>query len=334
MFERFKPRRPERVAVLAYDGVVLGDLATPCEIFGRARLTSGASAYTLRVCSARRRVSTGHLTLSTPWPLSALAWADTIIVPGAESPLDPIAEGVPGALRQAIARGKRVASICTGAFVLARTGALDGLRVTTHWRLADELQRRHPSLRVDPNVLYIDNGQLLTSAGAAAGLDLCLHIVRRDFGEVVAARTARDAVMPLERSGGQAQFIDHVPPVHDGSSLAPLLGWLERHLDQPLSLEIIARRVALSTRSLSRHFRHQVGTTPAAWVAQARVRRARALLESSVTSIERVASLVGFESATVLRQHFARVVGTTPTAYRLAFARRSRPGKQPGPVSR
>ncbi len=319
MFERFAPGRSRRVAVLAFDGVVLGDLATPCEIFGRARLPSGAPAYAVRVCSARPRVHTALAQLVLPWRLTSLDWADTIVVPGHDDPL----KGVPAvevrALQRAIGRGARVASICTGAFVLAQCGALDGLKATTHWRVAGELQRRYPAIDVDPDVLYVDHGRLLTSAGAAAGLDLCLHLVRRDLGAVAAAAAARDAVMPLERAGGQAQFIAHAAPEPDGSSMDPLLAWLERHLGERLTLAAMAKRAALSTRSLSRHFRRQVGMTPAAWVARARVRRAQALLESSRQPIERIADQVGFASATVLRQHFARVVGTTPTAYRRAF---------------
>jgi len=320
---RIKPKH--RVAVVAYDGVVLGDLATPLEIFGRALSRSGAPAYEVRVCSARRSVRAGHVTLSTKHRLSALAWADTIIVPGMEKPSAGVGAAELRALRRAIDRGARVASICTGAFVLAQTGALDGLRVTTHWRAAQALAESFPKLEVDPDVLYVDHGRLLTSAGAAAGLDLCLHLVRRDLGAAQAANAAREAVMPLERTGGQAQFIVHAAPAAEATGMGPLLQWMERHLEQPLTLRVIAKRAALSTRSLSRHFHAQVGMTPAAWVAGARVRKAQVMLESSARSIEQVADAVGFGSTTVLRQHFGRIVGTSPTAYRRAFSR-ARPG--------
>jgi transcriptional regulator GlxA family with amidase domain len=305
--------------VVAFDGVVLGDLATPCEIFARAQRPDGEPAYELRVCSAARRVRSEHVALDVPWRLASLRRADTVIVPG----VDRLDRALPApllrALRQAAERGARVASICSGAFVLAATGVLDGLRATTHWRSAAELARRHPRIEVDPDVLYVDNGPLLTSAGAAAGLDLCLHLVRCDLGAEAAAAVARAAVMPLERAGGQAQFIVPPPPSSDGSEIAPLLAWLERNLRADLSLRAIARHAATSTRSLSRRFRAQVGATPAAWIARARVRRAQRLLESTALSIERVASEAGFQSATVLREHFGRVVGTSPQAYRRAF---------------
>ena len=212
-----------------------------------------------------------------------------------------------------------MASICSGAFLLAATGALAGKRATTHWLIAQELGRRHPDVQVDPDVLYVDNGNILTSAGAAAAFDLCLHLVRRDLGAEAAAQVARVAVMPLERAGGQAQFIAPAPPAPDGSSTGPLLEWMERNLRRDLSLPVIARRAATSTRTLSRRFRQQVGTTPALWVSQARVRRAQRLLETTDLSIERIAAEVGFGSATVLREHFGEIVGTNPLGYRRSF---------------
>jgi transcriptional regulator GlxA family with amidase domain len=227
------------------------------------------------------------------------------------------------AIRTAIIRGARVASICSGAFVLAATGALDGLRATTHWQAATELQRRFPAVQVDPDVLYVDNGTILTSAGAAAGFDLCLYLVRRDLGAEAAAAVARATVMPLERSGGQAQFIVHEPPTNDGTSIGRLMDWVEEHLCSDLSLPVLASRAAMSIRTLSRNFRAQVGTTPAEWVAQARVRRAQRLLETTQLDVEQVAAKSGFGSASVLRQHFAAIVGTSPLAYRRAFSRPS-----------
>jgi len=185
------------------------------------------------------------------------------------------------AIRRAVDRRARVASICTGAFVLAATGALEGLRATTHWRGAAELARRYPTIDVDADVLYVDNGHVLTSAGAAAGFDLCLHLVRRDLGAETAAEVARAAVMPLERAGGQAQFIVHETPVDNHTSMGQLLTWMERNLRSSLSLPVIARHAAMSTRTLSRHFRAQIGTTPADWIARARIRRAQRLLETT-----------------------------------------------------
>ena len=321
--ERRRPSKPHLVAVLAFDGVVLADLSTPCEVLARARTPGGAPPYELRVCSERPKVVAEHVSLQVPWRLSLLARADTIIVPGIDELDRPIPDGVTRAIRAAIRRGARVASICTGAFVLASTGALDGLRATTHWLVAPELARRHPRITVDANVLYIDNGHILTSAGAAAGLDLCLYLVRRDLGAETAARTARAVVMPLERAGGQAQFIAYEPPSETGTPIGRLTEWIERNLTVDLSLTVLARRAAMSTRTLCRRFHEQVGETPAAWIARARVGRAQRLLETTDRSVEEVATAVGLQSSTVLRDHFARVLGTTPGAYRQSFARGS-----------
>jgi transcriptional regulator GlxA family with amidase domain len=305
--------------VVAFDGVVLGDLATPCEVFGRVRSSEGHALYEVRICSVTAEVLSEHVTLKVPWRLSSLSRADTVVVPG----IDDIGRSVPRevlrAIRRAVHRGARVASICSGAFVLAATGALDGKRATTHWLIAGELRRRHPDIDVDPDVLYVDNGNVLTSAGAAAGLDLCLHLVRRDLGAEAAAAVARAAVMPLERAGGQAQFIVHETPVADGTSMGSLLEWLAQNLRRDLSLPVIARRAGMSTRTLSRRFREQIGTTPALWVAGARVRRAQHLLETTDVAIERIAGEVGFLSSAVLRERFREFVGTSPQSYRQSF---------------
>jgi transcriptional regulator GlxA family with amidase domain len=325
MIAGFAPRRRapraarHLVAVLAFDGVVLGDLSAPCEIFGRVRDRRGRAPYEVRVCSITPAVTSQHVVLRAPWRLSTLSRAHTVIVPGIDDLDRAIPKGVTHALRRAVDRGARVASICSGAFILAATGALDGLRATTHWASASELARRHPSIAVDASVLYVDNGDVLTSAGAAAGLDLCIHLVRRDLGADAAARVARAAVMPLERAGGQAQFIAHEAPASDGISMGPLLAWLEHNLHKDLTLPVIARHAATSTRTLSRRFREQVGTTPALWVTRARVRRAQSLLETTGLSVERVAAEAGFGSAAVLREHFRQVVGTSPLAYRRSF---------------
>ena len=316
--------KPHRVAVLAFDGVVLGDLATPCEVFGLARNADGWSPYEVRVCSVRPRIRSQHVTLDVPWRLSSLQRASTVIVPGIDDLDRPIPDAIVRAIRGAVGRGARVASICTGAFLLGAAGVLDGLRATTHWRGAPELARRYPRVAVDPGVLYVDNGTVLTSAGAAAGFDLCLYLVRRDLGAETAAHVARAAVMPLERAGGQAQFIVHTPPTVDQVSLTTLTAWIQQNLSRDLSLSAIARRAAMSTRTLSRRFREQMGTTPAAWISHARVRRAQHLLETTDLAIERLAAECGFGSASVLREHFGRIVGTTPLAYRRAFSPRAR----------
>jgi transcriptional regulator GlxA family with amidase domain len=307
------------VAIVVFDGVVPFDLATPCEVFGRARLGDGRAAYRVRVCSAGAEVDAGAFRLRSRWGLGALRSADTVIVPGVNDLARPIAPAVVRALRAAAARGARLASICSGAFVLAATGLLDGRRATTHWLAADELQRRHPAIEVDPDVLYVDGGCVLTSAGAAAGLDLCLHMVRCDHGAAVAADAARLSVMPLERAGGQAQFIVHAPAVPDGASLEPVQRWLTAELHRPLTLAAIARRAAMSPRTLHRRFREQTGTTPLQWLLRARVRRAQQLLETTAQPVEQIAARAGFGSAGALRERFVRVVGTSPQAYRRAF---------------
>jgi transcriptional regulator GlxA family with amidase domain len=296
MFTGFQPprggagRQRHVVAVVAFDGVVLGDISTPCEIFGRVRDRAGRTLYDVRICSCAPEVKSEHVTLKVRWRLSSLRRADTVIVPGIAELDQSIPDEVLGAIRRAVDRGARVASICSGAFVLAATGALDGLRATTHWRGAGELARRFPNVAVDPNVLYVDNGNVLTSAGAAAGLDLCLHLVRRDLGAEMAAEVARAAVMPLERAGGQAQFIVYEPPESDHTSIGQLLTWIEQNLRRDLSLPVIARRAAMSTRTLSRRFREQVGATPAQWITRARVRRARRLLDATKHAVETVAA--------------------------------------------
>jgi transcriptional regulator GlxA family with amidase domain len=324
LFAGFTPKRltaagPRLVAVVAFDGVVLGDLATPCEVFGRVRSTDGRAFYDVRVCSAGSEVVSEHVALKVPWRLSSLGRAHTVIVPGIDDIDRPIPEGVLRAIRRAVDRGARVASICSGAFVLAASGALGGRRATTHWLVARELKRRHPDIDVDADVLYVDNGNILTSAGAAAGLDLCLHLVRRDLGAEAAAQVARAAVMPLERAGGQAQFIVHETPAGDGTSMGPLLEWLAQNLGRDLPLPVIARRAGMSTRTLSRRFREQVGTTPALWVTGARVRAAQRLLETTALAVERIAAELGFGSSAAFRERFSTIVGTSPQAYRRSF---------------
>src|SRR5262249_16551417 len=308
-------------AVVAFDGVVLGDLSTPCEIFGWARGSDGRSLYEVRVCSVRPEVTSQHVTLRVPWRLSSLRQVDTVIVPGLADLNQPIPKALLDAIRSAADRGARLASICSGAFVLAATGLLNGLRATTHWLAASELARRHPAVDVDAEVLYVDNGRILTSAGAAAGLDLCLHLVRRDFGAKMASEVARTAVMPLAPPRGPAPFIMHKPPTSDHRSIGQLLTWIEQNPSADLSLPAMARRAAMSIRTLSRHFRAQVGTSPAIWISRARIRRAQSLLETTQLAVERVASECGFGSAAVLRENFAEIVGTTPLAYRRAFSR-------------
>ncbi|MGW4562361.1 GlxA family transcriptional regulator [Streptomyces sp. NPDC004561] len=308
------------VAVLALDGVIPFDLSAPIDTFGWARLPDGRVPYRVRVCSVREEVSAGAFIVRAPHGLDALAEADTIILPGVAEPPEVLPPGVAEALRAAAANGTRIASICVGAFLFAATGLLDGLRATTHWVAAPRLAERHPAVTVDPNVLYVDNGRFLTSAGAAAAMDMCLHMIRKDFGSAVAAHAARMSVMPLEREGGQAQFIVHdLPPAPAGATLEPLLQWLEDSCERDLTLDEIAAKAGMSTRTLNRRFREQTGTTPLQWVHRARVRRAQYLLETTPYSVDRIAAQAGFGSPTAFRERFRRVVGTGPQAYRKAF---------------
>ncbi|MDO3682687.1 GlxA family transcriptional regulator [Micromonospora sp. C28ISP2-4] len=307
------------VAVLALDTVVPFDLATPIEVFDRTRLPGGRPGYRVVVCAERPTVTTGVFDIAVPWRLDVLADADTVIVPGVTDPGAAAPAPVLDALRAAEARGTRIASICGGAFTLAAAGLLDGRRATTHWVAAAQLAARYPRVQVDPNVLYVDNGQILTSAGAAAGLDLCLHLVRTDHGAAVAADAARLSVMPLERAGGQAQFIAHEPPAPDGTTLEPLLTWMRQNAGRDLALADIARHAGMSVRTLNRRFRDQVGTTPLRWLHRVRVHQAQHLLETTAHPVDRVATQVGFGSVTAFRDRFRRITGTSPQAYRRSF---------------
>ena len=307
------------VAVLALPGVVAFDLATPLEVFARTRLPGDEPAYDVRVCAPSSEVDAGAFVIKAPWGLDALDTADMIILPGVAEP-GPVPAEVVERLRAAAARGTRIASICAGAFVLAATGLLDGRRATTHWLGARLLAERHPEIEVDPDVLYVDNGQLLTSAGAAAGLDLCLHLIRRDHGSAVAADAARLSVMPLEREGGQAQFIvAEQPPAPRGSTMEPLLRWLDESAGRELTMAEIAAHAGMSTRTLNRRFREQTGTTPLQWLHRSRIRHAQHLLETTTDGVDRIGTRVGFGSPTAFRDRFKRIVGTSPHAYRHAF---------------
>jgi transcriptional regulator GlxA family with amidase domain len=309
------------VAVLALPHVIPFDLGTPLEVFTRTRLPDGRPGYRIRVCAPEPEIDAGTFVVRAPFGLAGLAGADTIIVPGTSIPAVAVSDEVRDALRRAAAEGTRIASICSGTFVLAATGLLDGLRATTHWVAADALAAAFPAVDVDPDVLYVDNGQILTSAGAAAGLDLCLHLIRRDYGSAVAADAARLSVMPLEREGGQAQFIvhDHTP-APSGTALEPLLDWLRANLGTPLALEDIAAHAGMSTRTLIRRFREQTGTTPLQWLHRARIRQAQHLLESTEHSVERIGAQVGFASPTAFRDRFKQTTGVSPRSYRRSFS--------------
>lgn len=309
-----------RVAILAFDGVVATDLTIPADTFAQVELADGRSGYGVKICGVRRLVESTVGRLEVREGLSALRLADTIVIPGVDRAERVIDVRILRAVRQAARRGARIASVCSGALVLARTGLLDGKRATTHWAAAELLAELHPAIEVDPAVLYVDGGSILTSAGGMASLDLCLHMIRRDYGAAVAAAAARRAVMPLERSGGQAQFILQKPPNSgEGDSLARLLEWMQKSLDSDLTVEALARRAGMSPRSFARHFKEQVGTTPARWVSTARVRQAQVLLESTDLSVEKVGDAVGFGSSAAFRARFQELTGVSPLAHRRTF---------------
>lgn len=320
------PTRAHRVVALALDGVIFLDLAAPTHLFGHC----GAPYYTFTLAGVRPgavRSSTGIDVVASAG-IEALWDADTIVVPGMDADTDAAGFATAAeAVARAHGTGARVMSICTGAFVLAEAGVLDGRRATTHWDSTERLARRYPNVSVDPSVLYVDETSVLTSAGVAAGLDLCLHVIRRDHGAAVAARIARRTVVAPHRDGGQAQFVAR--PIADearangaSTSLEATRAWALDRLDGPLDVRTLARQACMSPRSFARRFRQETGTTPAQWVLDQRTRVAQSLLETTDLPIEHVAQRTGFGSATTLRTHFGRRLATTPTAYRRAFRQR------------
>jgi transcriptional regulator GlxA family with amidase domain len=310
-----------RVVTLVGPTVAMFELSVACEVFGLDRSELVDPWYRHRVAAAvpGPHVSPEGLHLETPYGLDELERADTVVIPARLFPGDPPAEVV-FALRAAHARGARMLSMCTGAFVLAAAGLLDGRRATTHWMWAGELAERHPQVQVDPKVLYVDGGDgIMTSAGTAAGVDLMLHVVRLDHGAEVANAVARRMVVPPHRDGGQAQFVDLPVPEAGADELSDVLGWMIEHVDQDLSVERLARRARTSPRTFARRFRAATGTTPHQWLVRQRVLLAQQLLETTDEPVEWVAQRCGFGSAAALRQHFTRAVSASPVAYRRTF---------------
>ncbi|MFE0450145.1 helix-turn-helix domain-containing protein [Streptomyces sp. NPDC058914] len=313
------------VALAVTDGMLQFELALACEVFGADMTGVAEPWYRFSVCGPSA-VRVGRFRLAPDHGLDRLPHADTVIVPGwADVDQDPPAELIE-AVRAAHEAGARVASLCTGAFVLAAAGLLDGRRATTHWAHAKELAERHPRVTVDPDVLYVDNGSVLTSAGKAAAMDLCLHLVRLDHGSSVANTLARRLVVPPHRDGGQAQFVTAPVPAPDNHPLAELFPWVIRRLDQPLTVEDLARQAGMSSRNLGRHFRSVTGTTPLQWLLTQRIRHAQELLETTDDTVDSIAAATGMGTATTLRRHFQRTVGVPPDTYRRTFRSRTRPG--------
>ncbi len=308
------------MVVVAFDRLNIFEFGIACEVFGLPR-PEVRPWYSFAICAAEPgplRMLSG-LQLDVPRGLRAIDAAGTVIVPGWRDIHERPPEALLRSVRRAAERGARVVSLCSGAFVLAAAGLLDGLRATTHWRYVRELANQYPTIDVDPNVLYVDEGQILTAAGSAAGIDLCLHLVRRDFGAEVANSVARRLVTPPHREGGQAQFIDRPVQQTDENGMAELLEWLGRHLERTHTIAELADRMHMSQRTFARRFREQTGTTPGRWIAQERVRQAQYLLENTDIGVDQLAMQCGFGSAQLLRFHFQRLTNTTPTAYRQSF---------------
>ncbi|MYV57657.1 helix-turn-helix domain-containing protein [Streptomyces sp. SID3212] len=317
----------EDIDVLSWD---LYELSIPCTVFGKPQPDLADTWYDLRLCGSGQRSEDGvpagtGIALRTPYGLADLVGADTVIVPSV--PDSCVEEGRPlpraliAALRDARDAGARMVSLCTGAFALAEAGLLDGRRATAHWMHTAQLAARYPKVRVDDSVLYVDDGDVLTSAGLSAGLDLCLHLVRRDLGAHVANQLARRMVVPAHRTGGQAQFIDLSVPPSDDKGLGPVLDWARARLDQPLTVEDLARRAAMSRRTFYRRLQAATGTTPLQWLLDQRLARAQGLLESTDLPIEKVGELSGLGTANNLRHHFLKQIGVSPRDYRRAFPR-------------
>ncbi|HLQ32756.1 MAG TPA: helix-turn-helix domain-containing protein [Chloroflexota bacterium] len=314
------------VAALAFEQVAPFELAVACEVFGVDRSDMDLPNYDFFVCAMDQpplQVKGNLFTINTPYRVEDLERAGTIVVP-ATSPVvhQRPAEHVLEALRSAHDRGARILSVCSGAFVLAAAGLLDGRRATTHWMYAAELARQYPKVKVDPKVLYVGEDNIYTSAGTAAGIDLCLHIVRLDYGAEVANMFARRMVVPPHRDGGQAQYVDlPVPATPEDHDLSATLSWMRHSLEQELTVPELARRAHMSPRTFARRFVAATGTTPHKWLLSQRILRAQQLLESTDLPVELVAERSGLGSAATLRQHFQRQLDTSPQAYRRTFKR-------------
>ena len=314
------------VVTIAYDQLCVFEFGIATEIFALPRPEMGPHWYRFAVAGVDQGEmrASGGLRFAVDGGLELLADAGTIVIPGWRGIDAPVPQNLIDALRAAHARGARILSFCSGVFVLAAAGLLDGKSATTHWRYTDALTARYPRISVSPDVLYVDAGTVLTSAGTAAGLDLCLHLIRRDFGPDAANLVARRLVVPAHRDGGQAQFIRQVVPrAHESSRLGPLLDHMRENLGADHTVAALARRAGMSGRTFLRRFESATGITPARWLLAQRLGKARDLLEATNASIEEIAALSGFGTTGTLRHHFRLHLATTPAAYREAFGRRA-----------
>ena len=311
---------PRTVIILAYDGLCTFEYGCAVEVFALPRPEFGDRWYRCAIAAVEPGPlrGTGGVVVQADGGLELLDTADTIVIPGWRGPSGAIPPGLLDALQRAHARGTRLVSICAGAFVLAEAGLLTGRRATTHWHFTDRLAA-YPSVEVAADVLYVDAGSILTSAGSAAGLDLCLHVVRTDFGAQIANRVARRMVVHAHRDGGQAQFVQRPVPKRAGTKLGLLFDRVRESLGEIWTVERMASEAGLSLRSLHRHVRAATGHAPGTWLIAERLAEARTMLEETTHSVDEIARLVGFGSAPVLRSHFRERVGVTPTAYRRSF---------------
>ncbi|ROS78493.1 GlxA family transcriptional regulator [Cellulomonas sp. PhB143] len=311
------------VAAVVLPRVAPFELGLVCEVFGIDRSDTGGPTFDLRLCGPETGPVPTKMgfAVTVDHGLEATRDVDLVVVV-AYVPAGPLPPAVLDAVRAAHERGAWVLAVCSGAYLLGEAGLLDGRACTTHWMYAADLQRRFPASRVDPDVLYVEADGVITSAGTAAGIDACLHLVRRELGATAAAAIARRMVVPPHRDGGQAQYVESPLPVAC-ETLAPVLAWIVEHLDADLGVPALARRALTSERTFARRFRAETGTTPAAWVARQRLARAQAMLEAGDASVEEIAGVCGFGSAPALRHHFQRTLGTSPTAYRRSFGRTS-----------
>jgi AraC family transcriptional regulator, transcriptional activator FtrA len=313
-----------KVVALAYDQLCTFEFGCTVELFGLPRPELSVPWYDFAVCAAERGPlrAAGGLQVRVPHGLQLLDRADTIVIPGWRAIEEPPPAALITKLRAAHARGARLCSICSGVFVLAAAGVLDGRRATTHWRYVERLRARYPQVKVEANALYVDEGPLLTSAGSAAGLDMLLHLVRRDYGPKVANQVAQRLVIAPHREGGQAQFVPRPVAPDERGRLARLLDFVRAHLAEAHTLRSLAARAAMSTRTLQREFVQATGQAPYEWIVSERIERAKELLESTRLSAQAVAARVGMGSAESLRHHFRQRLGTTPARYRRRFSRR------------
>lgn len=310
------------VAVYLFDGISVFEVGCVTEVFALPRPELDVPWYTFQACAETTGPmrALGGFGLLAEHDMGQFAAADTVIVTAVPNVRGEVSRELVRALREAYERGARVVSICSGAFALAEAGLLDGLRATTHWRYAEIFAARYPKVHLDPDVLYVDEGRVLTSAGSAAGLDLCLHLVRQDHGSAVANAVARRLVLPPHREGGQAQFIEAaVRPVPEDDGVARSLDWALENLAQPISVAQMADVARMSSRSYIRHFSRATGTSPLRWLVNQRLAAARAMLETGDAPIEQVGAAVGFADSATFRHHFTRAVGTAPSAYRRTF---------------